>query len=179
MQIISDILQFWFQETTPKQRFTKDPEFDAQVKNRFESTYWDIVKGQTSSWRSTPEGRLAEIIVLDQFARNMFRDDKQSFEADELALSLSKEAIASGDDMKLPEDQRQFIYMPFMHSESREVHEEALALFTEKGTESTLEYEIKHKAIIDRFGRYPHRNEVMGRTSTPEELEFHKSHGGF
>lgn len=176
---IQEIISFWFEETSAKQKFSKDDAFDDLVSEKFKETYWDIMNGKTEGWRETPEGRLAEIIVLDQFARNMFRGDKQSFAGDELALSLVKEAITAGADKDLPEEKRTFIYMPYMHSESKEVHEEALKIFTEHGNEGNLDYEIKHKAIIDQFGRYPHRNEVMGRESTPEEIEFLKTNSGF
>ena len=176
---VDAILHFWFTETTAKQKYAKDDVFDALIKNKFEGLYWSVMKGNTESWRETPQGRLAEVIILDQFARNMFRGDKQSFAGDDLALLLAREALEVGDDMKLPKNQRGFFYMPFMHSESRQVHVEALKIFQEKGSEGGLKYEIKHKAIIDRFGRYPHRNEVMGRESTPEELAFLKEHGGF
>lgn len=174
-----DVLRFWFEETKPEQRFKKDETFDALIKERFEDTYFAIVNGETTSWRETPEGRLAEIIILDQFARNMFRGSPQSFEGDELALKLAREAVASGDDMKVPYEQRGFVYMPYMHSESKDVHEEAVKIFEAYGNEEMLEYEKKHKEIIDRFGRYPHRNEVLGRESTEEEKEFLKEHTGF
>ena len=174
-----EILKFWFEDTTPAQRFKKDPDFDAVIKKRFEQTYWDIVEGWTKTWRSAPEGRLAEIIVLDQFARNMFRDDAQAFAGDELALSLAEEAIAVGDDLKVSQEQRVFLYMPYMHSESAEVHIKALEIFRQYGNAANLDYEIKHKAIIDSFGRYPHRNKALGRTSTPEEIKWLEAGGGF
>jgi uncharacterized protein (DUF924 family) len=176
---INSVLDFWFKETTLKQKYSKDDEFDALIKSKFEKLYFRVMDGDTKSWRATPSGRLAEVIILDQFSRNMFRGDKQCFAADELALTLSKEALETGDDMKLSDEQKQFFYMPFMHSESREVHVEALELFKEKSDENGLKYEIAHKEIIDRFGRYPHRNIVMERESTQEELEFLKEHTGF
>ncbi len=176
---INEVLTFWFEETTPAQKYKKDDEFDTLIRNKFEKLYWQVLAGETKSWRSTPAGRLAEVIILDQFARNMFRGHKQSFAGDELALSLAREAIAAGDDTKLTDAQKQSFYMPFMHSESREVHTEALPLFTERANSGGLKYEIQHKEIIGRFGRYPHRNEVMGRESTAEELEFLKDHTGF
>ena len=178
-EIIDEILTFWFEETTPKQKYSQNDDFDALIKSKFEKLYWRVMAGNTKSWRNTPAGRLAEIILLDQFARNMFRDDRQSFAGDELALTLAREAIATGDDMKLPDEQKQFFYIPFMHSESQAVPDEALKLFETKSDEDGLKYEIMHKEIIDRFGRYPHRNEVMGRESTAEELEFLKEHAGF
>ena len=176
---INEVLIFWFEETTPKQRFTKDLAFDALIVEKFKDTYWKIMTGETEAWRKTPGGRISEIIILDQFARNMFRGDKQSFAGDTLALKLAQEALAAGDDQKVFEERRVFFYMPYMHSESKEVHMEALKIFTEYGNESNLEYEVKHKAIIDQFGRYPHRNEVLGRESTAEELEFLRQHPGF
>jgi uncharacterized protein (DUF924 family) len=177
-KIIDTILNYWFEETTGKQKFTKDPEFDAKVKQRFEETYWDIINGKTNSWRTTPEGRLAEIIVLDQFARNMFRNDKQAFAGDALALTLARDARNVGADKEVEENRRTFFYMPYMHSESKEAHIEALAIFKEVGGKN-LKYEIKHKAIIDRFGRYPHRNKLLGRNSTQEEISFLKDNPGF
>lgn len=178
-QKIQEILTFWFEEVTLKQKFAKDPGFDALVSEKFKDTYWNIVNGKTKEWRNTPEGRLAEIIVLDQFARNMFRDEAQCFSADTLALELAQDALSVGDDKKVSKEQRVFFYMPYMHSESKEVHTEALKIFTEHGNESNLKYEIIHKKIIDQFGRYPHRNELLGRKSTPEELEFLKEYSGF
>ncbi|MGE0786136.1 MAG: DUF924 family protein [Sandaracinaceae bacterium] len=163
-----DVLAFWFDELTPKDWFTKNPELDARIRERFGSVHAAATKAELSSWRDTPEGRLAEIIVLDQLSRNIFRDRPEAFASDPLALALAQEAIRGGFDRQLPEERRGFLYMPYMHSESRRVHETALTLFSGEG----LEYERKHKAIIDRFGRYPHRNAVLGRPSTPEELAF-------
>lgn len=179
MTTLQEVLEFWFNETKPDQRFMKDLAFDALVKKRFEETYWSILKGETKDWRNTPEGRLAEIIVLDQFARNMFRDTAQAFEGDELALFLAEEAIEVGADQKVDEDKRVFFYMPYMHSESAEVHKKALQIFEQHGDAETLDYEKKHKAVIDEFGRYPHRNQALGRRSTPEEKLWLEKGGGF
>ena len=176
---IDVILHFWFEEVEPKKRFEKDEELDGEIKKRFLSAYEHIVAGKTALWRETPEGRLAEIIVLDQFTRNMFRGERQSFAGDPLALQLAKEAVAEGDDQKLSKEKRAFMYMPYMHSESKEVHKEALKLFIDLGIEENLKYEKMHKEIIDRFERYPHRNEVLGRASTPEEIAFLKDNSGF
>ena len=110
--------------------------------------------------------------MLDQFSRNVYRDTARAFAQDALALALAQELVASGQDRNLPTAQRVFAYMPYMHSESALIHEQALALFAQPGMENNLDFERRHKAIIDRFGRYPHRNAVLGRTSTPEELAF-------
>lgn len=177
-----DVIKFWFEETTPKQRFTKDTDFDEKIRTRFLDTLERVARGETKEWRTTPEGRLAEIIVLDQFSRNMFRGTERAFSYDEMALSLAKEAIGVGDDKKLSGEKRYFIYLPFMHSESKEVHNKAIWLFLSlplKDWWSWINYEYKHKKIIERFGRYPHRNEALGRASTPEEIEFLKDNPGF
>jgi hypothetical protein len=126
------------------------------------------------TWRATAEGRLAEIIVLDQFSRNLYRDHAESFAQDALALALAQEAIQLNLDQQLSPEQRSFLYMPFMHSESKIIHIQALQLFEELGNPLNLDFEKKHKVIIDRFGRYPHRNQILGRSSTAEEIEFLK-----
>jgi uncharacterized protein (DUF924 family) len=174
-----DVLTFWFVETSEEQWFTKDDAFDETLRRRFLAVYEEALEGRTASWRSTPEGRLAEILVLDQFTRNMFRGSPRAFAADEVALSLAHEAVANGDDLKLEPKRRRFVYMPYMHSESIEAHDEATKLFENLGDESTIRYERLHREIIERFGRYPHRNKALGRTSTPEELEFLKTNPGF
>ena len=168
----ADILNFWFEELTPKQWWVKDPELDARIQQRFGEIHARACLSELFAWRESPEGRLAEIIVLDQFSRNIYRDHAKAFAADPLALGLAQVAVQTGDDQKLVKERRVFLYMPYMHSESAFVHDEAVRLFTELGIENNLEFEHKHKAIIDRFGRYPHRNALLGRESTPEELEF-------
>ncbi|MBU1293061.1 DUF924 domain-containing protein [Patescibacteria group bacterium] len=175
----NEVITFWFETLSPSQWFIKDPALDEEIRNRFLSTYLKVVKGETAEWREVPEGRLAEIIVLDQFARNMFRDTPQAFEYDPLALQLAEEAIKVGADRRLTRVERKFLYMPYMHSESPVMHKKAFWLFLFLGDFSTLSFELKHKKIIDRFGRYPHRNDILGRTSTPKEIEFMKSNKGF
>lgn len=167
-----DILTFWFDEATPEQHFKKDAVFDATIRERFVDIHAAAVRGELSTWRDTPAGRLAEIIVLDQFSRNLFRDDVRAFAADGMALVLAQEAIRAGADRDMPAGRRAFLYMPFMHSESPVIHAEAERLFRQPGLENNYQFELKHKAILDRFGRYPHRNAVLGRASTPEELAF-------
>ena len=167
-----DVLHFWFDEATPEQLFRKDAGFDAEIRRRFGATQRMAARGELATWRDVPAGRLAEIIVLDQFSRNLFRDDARAFATDGMALVLAQEAIRAGADVGMPAPRRAFLYMPFMHSESRAIHVEAERLFRQPGLENNYAFELKHKAIIDRFGRYPHRNRVLGRTSTPEELAF-------
>ncbi len=166
------VLRFWFEEATPEQHFGKDAAFDAEIRARFAGTHAAASRGELWPWRDTPDGRLAEIIVLDQFSRNLFRDDARAFACDGMALVLAQEAIRAGADRDMPAARRAFLYMPWMHSESRAIHVEAERLFRQPGLENNYRYELRHKAIIDRFGRYPHRNAVLGRTSTPEERAF-------
>lgn len=168
------VLKFWFEELTPADWFRKNPTLDQKIHHLFYKTHQRVEAGETETWRRSPEGALAEIIVLDQFSRNMFRDTPQSFHYDSMALTLSQRAIELSMDHELPFDQRKFIYMPFMHSESAVIHQHAERLFKDLGDEDTLRFERLHKDIIDRFGRYPHRNKVLGRSSTPEEIEFLK-----
>lgn len=167
-----DVLNFWFSEITPKQWFSVDASFDATIRERFSDTHQKAALGELYPWRATPAGRLAEVIVLDQFSRNMYRGTAQAFAFDAIALVLAQEAVALGADQALPSSQRPFLYMPYMHSESACIHEVAVRLFQAPGMENNLDFEHRHKAIIDRFGRYPHRNEILGRISTADEQEF-------
>ncbi|MFM2399012.1 MAG: hypothetical protein RL341_1169, partial [Pseudomonadota bacterium] len=129
-------------------------------------------KSELFAWRATPKGRLAEVIVLDQFSRNLHRGSALAFANDAMALSLAQEAVAAGADAALSQSERMFLYMPYMHSESRAIHVEAQQLFRANGEGGGIDSELRHKAIIDRFGRYPHRNAALGRESTVEELAF-------
>lgn len=166
------ILDFWFDEIEPAQWWKSDPAFDAVVRERFGDLHRAAILDELYPWRADAEGRLAEIIVLDQFSRNIHRGTAAAFAADPMALALAQEAVASRYDKSLPTQQRLFLYMPYMHSESALIHDVALTLFRELGLENNLDFEVRHKAIIDRFGRYPHRNAILGRTSTAEELRF-------
>ena len=166
------LLHFWFTELTPKQHFAKDSALDETIRTRFGATLEAAAKCELFAWRATPEGRLAEIVVLDQFSRNVYRDTARAFAQDALALALAQELVASGQDRSLPLAQRSFAYMPYMHSESALVHAQAVTLFSQQGMEDTLRFELRHQAIIERFGRYPHRNAILGRSSTAEELAF-------
>jgi uncharacterized protein (DUF924 family) len=166
------IIKFWFEEIETSQWWKKDAEFDQLISDRFSAIHKRASRCELYEWRETAEGRLAEIIVLDQFSRNMYRDSPRSFSNDALALALSQEAIRLGADKEISAQKRSFIYLPFMHSESAAIHEVAVDLYTALGREENLKFELKHKAIIDRFGRYPHRNEVLGRISTDEEIAF-------
>ena len=166
------VLNFWFREIDPKLWWKKDESFDSLIRERFTEVHQQACNCELFEWRVDPYGRLAEIVILDQFSRNMYRNTPQAFVNDPLALALSQEAIANQADLELSQTERGMMFMPFMHSESLAIHRVAVKLFRKNGILSNYQYELKHKTIIERFGRYPHRNQILGRDSTPEELEF-------
>ena len=172
MMEYTKILDFWFKELTPGQWWKKDDQLDALIKDRFASVYAQASLGELYTWRSESLGRLAEIIVLDQFSRNMFRGLAQAFATDAMALTLSQEAIRAGADKELTAVQRSFLYMPFMHSESMLIHAQAQTLFESVGIDGNIKSEQDHFEIIEKFGRYPHRNQLLWRESTELEMEF-------
>jgi len=161
-----DVLDFWFDPRNEKRWWKRSDEFDALIAQRFGAVHAAATRCELWSWRTSAHGRLAEIIVLDQFSRNMHRNSPLAFAADPLALALAQTAVALGADLEVDLRHRAFFHMPYMHSESRAIHEQALALFTADGD---ADYELRHKAIIDRFGRFPHRNAVLGRKPTAIE----------
>ena len=172
------VLDFWFSELNQEQWWTKDSAIDQTIKQRFLETHKAATALELYHWRSCPQGRLAEIIVLDQFSRNIFRDQVQAFAYDGIALALAQEAISLGADKALENiTERGFIYLPYMHSESLAIHDIALTLFDQPGLENNLDFEHQHRVIIERFGRYPHRNRIVGRESTQEELDFLSTKG--
>jgi uncharacterized protein (DUF924 family) len=170
--MVEEVLGFWFDELMPGEWWMKDTALDQQIRERFSDIHAQACRCELFAWRSSAKGRLAEILVLDQFSRNMHRDSPLAFANDPLALALAQEAIDRKSDQELEQVQRTFMYMPFMHSESPQIHEIAVGLFEQNGLEANLDFELKHKRIIDRFGRYPHRNAILGRVSTPEEIAF-------
>jgi len=171
------VLNFWFSELKPKDWYIKDESLDRRIENLFLDTYNQAICGELFSWRSSIEGRLAEIIVLDQFSRNIFRDNPKAFQYDCMALTLAQEASLRSETKELSQEKKAFLYMPYMHSESLAIHEEAVQLFTDLGLQQSLDFELKHKKIIEKFGRYPHRNDILGRKSTEAEVEFLKGPG--
>lgn len=170
--MVERILAFWFDEVGEAAWWAGDPDLDEQVRRRFGDVLAKASLGELWTWRARPRGRLAEILVLDQFSRNIHRGKSAAFAQDPMALVLAQEAVAADAPATLSPDERCFLLMPFMHSESAAIHVEAVRLFREHAPPANLEFEFRHKAIIDRFGRYPHRNAILGRVSTPEELIF-------
>ena len=168
----ASVLKFWFQEISPEQWWKVDAGFDALIAEQFAELHEQATRSELYEWRVDPRGRLAEVIVLDQFSRNLHRGDRRAFASDNMALALAQEAVAAHADAALTPEERAFLYMPYMHSESKAIHEVAVQLFKNSGPQSNYDFELRHKAIIDRFGRYPHRNAALGRPSTTEELAF-------
>lgn len=168
----SDVLEFWFDTLSPADWWKKDINLDNLIKNKFLDLHAQAAKGELYEWRNHALGALAEIIILDQFSRNVFRDTPNSFAFDGMALLLSQFAIQNQFDRELNPNQRAFLYMPFMHSESILIHQQAKQLFNHPEMASNYDFELKHAAIIERFGRYPHRNAILKRQSTDEEIEF-------
>lgn len=183
-----EILDFWFgqpdEEDYGKSRkiwFIKNPEFDEEVRSRFFPTYQQAASGELDSWKASPQTCLALILLLDQFPRNLFRGQPQAFATDSLALAYAQHAVANGLDKDLLPIQRQFIYLPFEHSENLTHQHQCLELFSTLKDEpecvSSVDYARRHFQVIERFGRFPHRNEILGRETTPEEAEFLKQPG--
>lgn len=177
----NDVLNFWFDELAPQQWFQQSDEVDEMIKERFGAVHEMAVDGACDDWASDVDGALALIIILDQFPRHMFRGSAQSFASDKKALLVAKEAISKGFDQVLNPTKRGFMYLPFQHSEVLTDQRRSVELYAAMKDENPTGhmYAVRHLEPIDKFGRFPHRNETLGRESTEEEVEFLKSHGGF
>lgn len=171
------VLAFW-REAGSKKWFEKDLAFDDAIRARFLETYEAAAAGKLGDWEQTPEGVLALIVVLDQFPRNMFRGDARTYAADPLALAVAERALIRGFDRNMALDDQQFFYLPFEHSEHLPDQERCCALFRATGDAELLKWAELHADIIRRFGRFPHRNAMLGRDTTPEEQAFLDG-GGF
>jgi uncharacterized protein (DUF924 family) len=182
------ILQFWFGKPdeadygkSRKVWFTKNPEFDDEVRSRFLNVHNQAAAGELDDWKTTPQGCLALIILLDQFPRNMFRGQPQAFATDSQALAYARHAVTQGFDKELPKLQRWFVYLPFEHSENLADQRQCVELCEQLGDEpemrEAIDYAYRHLRVIERFGRFPHRNQILGRKTTPEEAEFLKQPG--
>ncbi len=174
-----EIIRFWFEELSPQHWFKRDDAVDAQIRQRFLPLYEDLQTRAAGAPPGNARDALATVIVLDQFPRNLFRGSARAFATDTLALSIAQRAIENGWDRELSAQQRAFLYMPFQHAEDRAVQGRSVELFAAVGIEQSLDYARQHQEIIERFGRFPHRNAALGRDSTPEEIEFMKHHPGF
>jgi len=189
-----DVLKFWFQETDSKNLklamkrwFEPDAKFDNEIKSKFSDLIEDALNGKTDDWSATIDGSLASVIVYDQFTRNIHRGSAASYTGDRRALAISKNIISLGHDKNLPLLQRLFLYLPFMHSEDKATQKQSVELYTELAKDApssvkkyfndSLDFAKNHKEIIDKFGRFPHRNKDLDRESTKEELDFIKKKG--
>jgi len=170
-------LTFWFEQTGPDQWFEKDPTFDASIRERFLGLHELLVSRGNDDLLADAQTALAAVIVLDQMSRNMFRDTPRAYAADAQALWVAEAAIVAGFDAGLTKDQRMFLYLPFEHSEDRQSQARSVALMASLGDPELQKWAEAHRAIVERFGRFPHRNGVLGRISTPEEIEFLKQPG--
>lgn len=173
----SDILAFWFSDDVKAKWFGGGESFDAELRERFDGLLQKAKLGELAHWSENPEGALALVILLDQLSRNIHRGTPEAFAADPTALAIAKHAIAHGYDLRLTPEGRGFLYMPFEHSEVLADQERGVALFEALGLEEALDYMRRHREIIARFGRFPHRNAILGRSSTAEEIEFLKQPG--
>jgi len=174
---VDDVLRFWFEETKPKQWFMKDAVFDAEVRRRFLALHEALAAQPSETFLGDARTALAAVIVFDQMSRNMFRGSPRAFATDATALATAEAAIAKGFDAGLTKDERLFYCLPFEHAEDGEAQARCVALMAGLGDSELTKWAEAHKAVIDRFGRFPHRNAVLGRTSTPEEIEFLKQPG--
>jgi len=183
------VLDFWFGAVdSPSyghnrvEWFRKDAAFDASIRDRFGALIERALRGELEDWAASPSSALAQVIVLDQFTRNVFRDTPRAFAGDARALQAARAMVGSRQDEALPAFQRAFVYLPFEHAEGIEMQHEGARLYTrlaalDREQASGLDYAERHRAIIERFGRFPHRNRILGRQSTPEEIEFLKTSG--
>lgn len=178
MHFPEPVLEFWFVTHNEADWFGAKPEFDAELARNFAATHAWVAAGNAGFWRTSPSGRLAEIIVLDQFSRQLYRGSPEAFVTDPLAQRLARELVDSGGDQALEPRRRMFAYLPFMHSEDLRVHAEATPLFAAFSDEKFSDFERRHVETLERFGRYPYRNEALGRASTPDELEYIKAGNG-
>ena len=179
MKTAQDIRDFWFSESVQPYWFAHSDDVDARIKAEMAETYEAAHRGDLDHWMENAANALALVIALDQVPRNLFRGSSRSFESNDIALTHARTALDRGYDQDLTETERQFFYLPFMHSEELADQDRSVKLYEALGNENALDFAHQHRDIIARFSRFPHRNEVLGREDTPEEVEFLKTHSGF
>jgi uncharacterized protein (DUF924 family) len=173
------VLEFWFSDRARARWFNSTKVFDTEIRDRFLETYTAASKEELFSWEDSPEGALALVILLDQLPLNIFRNQPESFATEALSREVAERAIAKGHDRSLSDEQKSFLYMPYMHSEEMEDQDKSVALFEGAGLMNNLKWAQHHRGIVERFGRFPHRNAILQRTSTPEEIEYLASKEAF
>lgn len=172
---VEEVLRFWFEELDEEDWFSGGARVDEKCRGRFGPLYAALKSEPPDPQSADARTLLAAVIAFDQFPRNMFRETPEAYATDNTALELARAAVASGKDLSLEKMQRHFLYMPFMHSEDLTAQAESVQLFTELGTPDGVKYARHHHDVVERFGRFPHRNTILGRRSTPEEVEFLKT----
>lgn len=177
--IVKEVLSFWFSDEMRSRWFASTPELDQEIKRRFEAHWQAAVAGQLNDWKHSAEGSLALVIVLDQFPLNMYRGQAKSFSSEAQAIEVAAQAVSHAQDHILEAEQQAFLYMPFMHSESLKDQDQSVALFNKAGLDHSFRFAKHHRDIIVRFGRFPHRNAILGRTSTDAEIEYLNSKEAF
>ncbi|WP_078117762.1 DUF924 family protein [Thiosocius teredinicola] len=175
----NDVIDFWFAPTIRKAWFRSTPEIDQEIRQRFEQIWQAAGQGRCSDWLNDANGCLAFVIVCDQFPLNMYRGTAKSFSTETLAVAASRRAVDTGLDQALPDEHKAFLYMPLMHSERIEHQQRAVELFDAAGLSDNLRFAKHHRELIERFGRFPHRNAILGRRSTPEERAYLQSKEAF
>lgn len=175
----SAILDFWYDKTMRACWFSSTPELDALIQDRFETLWQRAASGEFDSWMGSADGCLALVILLDQMPLNMFRGKAESFKTEQQAVAVCKRALAQGFDAQIPADRVAFLYMPLMHSENLDDQNLSVSLFETAALAGNLRFALHHRELIRKFGRFPHRNRILGRTSTPEEDAYLASDGAF
>lgn len=173
------IIAFWYAPQVAKHWFASTPELDAEIRERFQALWEGAAVGELDHWQEDPEGCLALAIVLDQFPLNMFRDQPKRFSTETKAIQVARHAVDEGLDRRITAKRLAFLYMPFMHSEALADQELSVRLFSKTGLEQNRKFALHHKGIVERFGRFPHRNAILGRVSTEEEATWLASDHGF
>lgn len=172
------VVRFW-QEAGPRKWFVKDDAFDTEIRQRFEALHFSAARRELEDWLDEPAGALALLLLLDQFPRNLFRDSAHAYASDPLARHYAACAIAAGQDAAIDPGLRAFFYLPYEHSEDEQDQVRSIELFEALGNAGSLDYAIRHQKIIERFGRFPHRNRALGRRNTAEEKAWLDAGGGF
>lgn len=173
------IIDFWYSEKNKSKWFDSNIEFDKEIKSNFEEIWLDVLRGDYKSWRESTEGCLALVIILDQFPLNMYRGEVKSFSSEAVAIKITKHAIESGFDKMIEKDKLAFLYMPLMHSENMDDQNLAVKLFEQANLIDNLKFAKHHRGIIDKFGRFPHRNEILLRKSSQQEIDYLNSDKAF
>lgn len=174
-----DVLNFWFEEIEPEIWFNSTSEFDIQLKTRFEPIFMAAMDNELADWEKTPQGSVALVIVLDQFPLNMYRGQPESFAGESKSREVARRAIEKEFDHRLADEQKAFLYMPFMHSENLQDQNLSVTLFEKAGLKHNLRFAKHHREIIKQYGRFPHRNDILGRESTPAEIDYLNSKEAF